>query len=262
MNRIDIVNNDLKSINLDKKILCISSNDIVKKITIEVKEDTELYLNYSLIEDSKLEIVIILNDYVNFKLYEIKTGISSKIRTTYRLNKQSNLYVFKFNDMNSISENVIINLDGMGSKINYIFKTIGVNKEKYDLVINHNNAKTISYIKNNGVAIKNGKIIFNVSSFVYKGNKQCDVTQINRIINLTNNKCKIEPNLYIDEFDVNANHSALIGKFENKELFYLQSRGINKKDALNLLVKGFILSDLDLEDIKDLITKKIENYWR
>ena len=72
----------------------------------------------------------------------------------------------------------------------------------------------------------------------------------------------IKNDLYIDEYDVNAAHSALIGKFSDKEMFYLQSRGITENEALMLLIKGFILSGIDLENIKGEINKKIEKYWR
>ena len=120
----------------------------------------------------------------------------------------------------------------------------------------------IPYRSRNKFEIKDGKIKFNVSSFVPNGNKECQVDQVNRIINLTKNKCEIDPNLYIDEYDVNASHSALIGKFSDEEMFYLESRGINKTDALKLLIKGFILSNIEIEELKNQINEKIEKYWR
>ena len=90
-----------------------------------------------------------------------------------------------------------------------------------------------SNIKNNGVCIERGNIIYQVSSFVPKEITGCIVNQNNRIINLTDNKCEIKPNLYIDSFDVEASHSALIGKFSDEEMFYIQSRGIDYNNALN-----------------------------
>lgn len=263
MNKIEIVNDNINIINLNNDITyIIDENSLVKTLKLKILKDTSLFINYNFDNLTKLEVIFELNEFTNLKLYEIKTGVESKIRTKYLLEKESNLNVLKFNDVDTINENVVVNLNGKNSKINYIFKTISTSKEKYDLTIYHNYSNTESYIKNNGVAIKDGKIKFNVSSFVEKGNKECNVNQVNRIINLTDNKCEIYPNLYIDEYDVNAAHSALIGKFSDTEMFYLQSRGINEKDALMLLIKGFILSDIDLEDIKEMISKKIQEYWR
>lgn len=260
MNKINIVNNEIKVVDIDDSILYTFTDNLIKTLTVQILKNTSLLIDYDFFENTKLEIVFIVNASANLKLYENKNGISSKIRTKYILNENSCLNVYKFNDINEINENIVINLDGKNSTIKYILKTISIDKEKYDLIINHNNSNTTSYIKNNGVAIKEGKIIFNVSSFVPNGNKECNVNQINRIINLTNNKCKIDPNLYIDEFDVSANHSALIGKFSEQEMFYLMSRGISREDALILLIKGFLLSDYDLSN--DQLNKKIEKYWR
>ena len=59
----------------------------------------------------------------------------------------------------------------------------------------------------------------------------CVANQNNRIINLSDNKCEINPNLLIEENDVEANHSAHIGRFSNDEMFYLQSRGFPKSSS-------------------------------
>ena len=81
------------------------------------------------------------------------------------------------------------------------------------------------------------------------------------IINLTDNKCEIRPNLYIDEYDCNANHSALIGGFSKQELFYLQSRGLSINDANRLLINGFLLSDFDNVKMIKEIKNNINEYW-
>ena len=262
MNKIKIVNDEIKIINLNNSIEYEIKDNLIKKLKIEILKDTNLFIDYEFSILAKLEIIIELKDNVNLKLYEIKNGNQAKIRTKYILNKESNLNVLKFNDVDTINENIIINLNEKKSKINYIFKTISTSKEKYDITVYHNQSNTESYIKNNGVALKDGKIKFNVSSFVPNGNKECQVDQVNRIINLTKNKCEIDPNLYIDEYDVNASHSALIGKFSDEEMFYLESRGINKTNALKLLIKGFILSNIEIEELKNQINEKIEKYWR
>lgn len=262
MNKIKIVNSDIKIININNELKYeINDNILIKTLKIQILEDTELFIDYKFKDLTKLEIIIELNKNTKLKLHELKRGIESKIRTKYILEENARLDVIKFNDVKGVNENVIVNLNGKNATINYIFKTISNSKEKYDLTIYHNESNTESFIKNNGVAIKEGKIKLNVSSFVPNGKKECNVNQINRIINLTNNKCQISPNLYIDEYDVCANHSALIGKFSDSEMFYLQSRGIEEKEALMLLIKGFILGDVTLEKMRQKIIDKIE-YWR
>lgn len=157
---------------------------------------------------------------------------------------------------------ICINLDNKNSSINYNFKSIADNKETYDYYIYHNAEFTKSNIKNNSVCINNGDIIYQVSSFVPKDIKGCIVNQNNRIINLTNNKCEIRPNLYIDCLDTEASHSALIGKFSEEEMFYIQSRGISYNDTLKLLIEGFLKSDITNKDLLNYINKNINKYWR
>jgi hypothetical protein len=63
--------------------------------------------------------------------------------------------------------------------------------------------------------------------------------------------------ILIDEYDVNAAHSAYIGGFNSEELFYLESRGIEADNARKLLTTGFIKSGInnymDDKDTKNLL---------
>lgn len=253
----------------DKKITKKIKIDIVKrsdtfgitKIVIDILASTDLIIDYNL-ENEKYDIVFNIQNNVNLNLYESKFGDKGKIQYTFNLNDKSTVNVFKYNKVDTIREMVIVNLNGINSNFEYIFKSICTSKEVYDLVINHNNKNTISNITNHSVNVLDGKVSFQVSSYVDKGITGCIANQNNRIINLTNNKCEIRPNLYINEYDTVANHSALIGSFSKDELFYLQSRGINSVHANELLIKGFLLSDLNSKYLIKLIEKDIKDYWR
>ena len=154
----------------------------------------------------------------------------------------------------------LFNLNGEEAMVDYNLKTISKSEEKYIFMVYHNANKTVSYINNNGVNIGDGKLEFNVSSFVPNNIKKCDVNQSARIINYTERSCIIKPNLFIDEEDVLASHSALIGTFSYDEIFYLMSRGISKKEAEMLLTKGFILRGIDYH--KNDLLEIIDKYWR
>ena len=231
MNKI-IVNDE--KINLDinssLNIKVKEKQDIfdVRKIEIEVLKDTSLMIEYNTSNKSKLDILIKINKDINFKLYELK-------------------------------ELDIIYLNGENSEINYNFNTISKAKQNVDIVVYHNNKNTISNLNNKAVTIKAGSMKFNVTGAVYNNITDCVINQNNRIINLNDKRCTINPILLIDENDVEANHSALIGKFSEEELFYLMSRGIDKESALNLLIKGFLY--VDIKDDEKL-NKIIDKYWR
>ena len=59
----------------------------------------------------------------------------------------------------------------------------------------------------------------------------------------------IKPNLLIRNFDTFSNHAAYIGEFSKDKMFYLESRGISKKNAIKLLMEGLLLGDGDRENV-------------
>ncbi len=266
MNKIKIVNDNLETININKDISveyyeqnCLFG---INEIKLSITKDSDLDIEINLKKETRLNFNINIKDNVTLNLNILTKGKVGKIKYTYNLNENSYLSVFKFQNIDTIKEMVTVNLNGLNSKVDYNFKTISNNKETYDYNIFHNNKNTISNIKNNGVCIDNGEIIYQVSSFVPKDIINCIVNQNNRIINLTDNKCEIKPNLYIDTNDVEANHSALIGKFSDEEIFYMQSRGIDYYTTLKLLITGFLTSDMKNKKILKEINKNIDLYWR
>ena len=267
MNKIKVVNDNLEVVKVDKNINVEYFKDeclgifAIDEIKLNIKKSCDLELELELRETTKLNFDITLNKNVNLNLNIITNGISGKIQYKYNLNENSYLNVIKFQNVEEIKEMIIVKLNGINSKIDYNFKTISKNKETYDYHIFHENLNTTSNIKNNGICIKDGNIIFQVSSFVPKDIEGCLVNQANRIINLTNNKSEIRPNLYIDCNDTKASHSALIGKFSDEELFYLLSRCISYDMAVKLLIKGFLTSDISNKKIVNIILKNINKYW-
>lgn len=266
MNKIKIVNNKIIS-NIDDTInLEIIENTVffsVKKIILNIEKDTSLIFNFKNKELEKWNIEFNINKNIKFNLFELKQGNDSKTQYTFNLDEYSDVFIYKFNDLNNIKERTIINLNGINSKIDYNFKTISKNIEEYDYIINHKANNTESNLNTSGVNIKKGLLSFNITGDVLKGKTDCIINEESRIINLTNNKCVIKPNLLIEEYSVSANHSALISNFSDEELFYLQSRGISKDKATNLLIKGFLLKNINVfENEIKTIEKIINKYWR
>lgn len=266
MNKI-IIENDkiIKEIDDTVSIKSITSNDIVciNNLYITVNKTTNLEIIYNVDIDYKLCINYDIGSDITVNIYEKYLKGNVKVKNIYNISKYSEAYIQKFHDLNIIKQFDVINLDGENSKVNYILKAISTNDNIYNLVINHNAKYSSSNIINNVVNIEAGKVLIDVNGIVPKGNIGCILNQSNRIISLNNNKCQINPNLLIDENDVVANHSAFVGKFDEEQLFYLQSRGISYNDALKLLIKGFIIEGLKLDNasLKE-IEDSLNKYWR
>lgn len=266
MNKIFIENDTIKEQIIDDNIkvnYCVGDTSLsVNNLEIECLSDIDLYIYYQITKDIKINVVINCLENTNVNIFEKYIDGTLKIRNTYNLNFGSHLNIQKFYDVEKIKQFDIINLNGEHSKFNYILKTISSAEEKYNLVINHNAEYTCSNIINNAVNINGGMTIFDVTGIVPKGKIGCSLNQSNRIVTFNENLCQINPNLLIDEDDVSANHSAFIGKFNDEEIFYLQSRGIEYNEAIKLLIKGFLISNLQLDSQEienlEIIIKK---YW-
>lgn len=265
MNKIKIVDDILSKKELDSSIELeeIPKNEFfdVTTICLTIKENTSLILEYSTRKATKLNIKINVEENVDFELFEYRYGKNFKVQYQYNLKKNSNSKAYKFYDVKGIKEMDMIYLVGDNASIDYYFKTVSTGCEKYNMTIYHQAVNTVSNIFNSGANILKGSLTFNVSSFVLEKMVNCNVLQDTRIINLTDNKCQIKPNLFIDEYDVVANHAAHIGKFNDEEIFYLNSRGIDKKTAENLLITGFLTKDMP-KCLTSKIKRNINKYWR
>lgn len=68
------------------------------------------------------------------------------------------------------------------------------------------------------------------------------------------------PMLLCSEEDVEGNHSSAAGKVDNKELFYIMSRGFSKEEAMKLIVRAKfneILEQITDEELKEEIIDEI-----
>jgi FeS assembly protein SufD len=69
------------------------------------------------------------------------------------------------------------------------------------------------------------------------------------------------PSLFIDENDVKAGHGATAGRVDEKQVFYLMSRGLRRKAAEKLVVHGFfapLLERIAIEPLVDELNRRID----
>ena len=70
------------------------------------------------------------------------------------------------------------------------------------------------------------------------------------------------PNLEIETGNiVGAGHASATGRFDDLQLFYLQSRGIPEDEARRLVVRGFfadVVGRISIPDLQDQIMTAIE----
>ena len=104
-------------------------------------------------------------------------------------------------------------------------------------------------------------MILNNNAKIVQGASKSIVRQKAKGLTLSSTaKIKAMPNLYIDEYDVIANHAASIGSISKEDLFYLMSRGLDEKEASKLIVLGFVQPLLDrIDDVE--LRKEISEHF-
>lgn len=90
-----------------------------------------------------------------------------------------------------------------------------------------------------------------------------DTYEMNRNLVLTDGaRVDSVPNLEIETGEiVGAGHASATGRFDDEQLFYLQSRGIPEGEARRLVVRGFfaeLIQQIGLPDVEERLLAKIE----
>ncbi len=115
-----------------------------------------------------------------------------------------------------------------------------------------------------GLVRGNGKLTFVGSGHIAKDAVQAATHQTSKIVIFDPESIAIsEPNLYIDENDVEASHSSGIGKIDDEQLFYLCSRGITPDEAKRQITLGYLMPAINLINddlVRGIITERME--WK
>jgi Fe-S cluster assembly protein SufD len=97
---------------------------------------------------------------------------------------------------------------------------------------------------------------------VHPNAQRTDAYQTNRNLILSSEaRADSLPNLEIAADDVRCSHAATIGQLDVEEIFYLQSRGLPRMEAMRLVIFGFfgeVLDQLKLEDVRKELVRAVE----
>ena len=240
MNKI-LVNNEEKEYILNGKYIfqedgnySLEIEDIQKDIFLVVSKNIKVVLNL-LSKNTQLNIHLEINKDANFTLnylvIEGKTDIKADL----------------------VEEGAVFNLN---------YSVLNSINSSNKIIVKHNASKTTALLKNHGFTKNHANLILDVSAYIDKEANKCVSRQDNQIIENENSLSQINPNLYIDNYDVEASHAAYVGEFKENELFYLMSRGLDLETSKFLLLKAFLIGGFDLEeDIQERYYHEVIKYF-
>jgi Fe-S cluster assembly protein SufD len=106
------------------------------------------------------------------------------------------------------------------------------------------------------------RVVYSGLIRIHPGARGSDAFQTNRNIVLSDQaKADSIPNLEIENNDVRCSHAASVGPVDDTALFYLQTRGIPRHEAEQLIVTGFfqeVLERVPLEEVREGLAEAID----
>lgn len=137
-----------------------------------------------------------------------------------------------------------------------------INQKEYIIECKHISPNTNSKMQNYAIVHKKAKYQMKAIGDIQKGAYASSTNQTTHVLTLDkDHNSKVIPLLYIDENDVQASHATTLGQPNENQLYYLQSRGLTRKEALQLLSIGYLLpitKILDDEKQQELLKAEME----
>ena len=247
-------------------------------------QNLNLRLNFELEKNTSLKLIDILDDFseknfintfYNFKLnqdailknYKVDIKNNSNIKysfTNIEQDKNSLSETFILSSGSAFNKNEInCNLNGSYSSA-FVNGILSLNKKKHHEIrtsVNHLTESTKSYQLIKSVLENNARAVYQGKIFVSSDAQKTDGYQLSKAILLedtTEFNAKPELEIYAD--DVKCSHGSASGSLNENSIFYIMSRGLNYKEAKELLINGFLLDVINKitdEEIKNLIKSMI-----
>ncbi len=275
------------------KGLSITKNNIVNTTTlleIDIDNDfhaEQLILNY---DTNNINVKLNINKNItlieNFKIDPIV--LSNTINIFEQITAK---HIVIAHNNNYLSYNGIFNIHTNSTLTSNII-TLSTNAAQFIYSVNLNN-KNSNFIANN-INIQNADnksdIIFDIKHHASNTNSHTDVRsfatdlsiistlgkitvypnasttcanlQIKNLLGSRGATCNSRPQLEIYHDDVVCSHGATNGAIDQEFLYYLQSRGISKKDATMIIIDAFLhsaIEKINCESLSNFIHKHINS---
>ena len=249
----------------------LNNNLLNSKNKITVGKDSELHIIEYNINQSKNKFInnitenVLLNENSILKIITLQSNQSDGFFYKFSENKmQSNsnysAYIFssglKFN-----KTDMQFNLEGENSDCN-IRSALFIDKNHHQEIktkINHMVPNCKSFQKIKSVVETEGKGVYQGKIYVKDIAQKTNAYQLSKALLLNEeSEFNSKPELEIYADDVKCSHGSTSGSVDDDSIHYLMTRGLNKKEAIQLLINGF-LNEITGEIKSDKIRKFVEN---
>ncbi|MBQ1382399.1 MAG: SufD family Fe-S cluster assembly protein [Solobacterium sp.] len=117
-------------------------------------------------------------------------------------------------------------------------------------------------MKNYAVILEGGRFVMDAAGIIERGAHVSESHQTSRALCFDDTVyASIVPALLIDDNDVKASHAASVGRVDEDQLYYLQSRGLDINECMRLISTGYLMPITDTindERLKETLKKELE----
>ncbi|OSY88688.1 Fe-S cluster assembly protein SufD [Tenacibaculum holothuriorum] len=225
----------------------LTDNAALTNVVTEIYTDTHATVDYYKIQNDNINASLVDNTYIEQQ-------------------KESTCSVHTFSFGGNITRNNL-NFYQKGEHINSILKGITIIEGKqlvdHYTLVHHIEPNCESHQDYKGIFNDRSTGVFNGKVVVEKEAQKTNAYQQNNNV-LISDKATInaKPQLEIFADDVKCSHGCTIGQLDEQALFYMQQRGIPKKEARALLMYAFantVLESVKIPEVKKRINKLIAN---
>lgn len=217
------------------------------------------------IENIKLSINMVLKPGSMVRQLVLPQKEGYRIKEYYQLEEHARLYS-AFGELcaNMSNHQSEYHLVGRSAKMEatFVYMNAGTSDKTTDINVYHHVKDTSANVENYGVVAGKSKLLVNVDSKINKGASGSETHQTSRILTFEEGvHARVLPALHIDENDVKASHACSMGVIDENHLYYLQSRGLTRPQAVQLIVSGYLspLSEIfEGDELKEEISHIID----
>ncbi len=225
----------------------LNDNPVLTNSVTEIFAQKRAIVDYYKIQNDNLEANLIDNTYVSQKQ---ETNVSVNTFCFGGNLTRNNLNFYHF------GERIVSNLNGI---------TIIGEKQHVDhyTLVQHATPNCESHQDYKGIYSDRSTGVFNGKIFVEKEAQKTNAFQkSNNILLGDKSTINAKPQLEIFADDVKCSHGCTVGQLDETAMFYMQQRGIPKKEAKALLMYAFsnaLIESIKIPELKQRITKIIAN---
>ena len=257
-----------------------SSNDqlmVCPRINVDINKSSSATIIEHYIDQSELffqntSMVISLKDNASLNHVCIQSNTDSAVNVSnlhVSQMKDSRYNFFQFIDGGGLSRsNIYTYLENENAECFLSGITLSNKKQHFDtnIITDHISPNCTSHQNFKSVLNGNSTGVFNGRTIVRENSQKTDSRQSNKNLLLSENAMmNSNPQLEIYADDVKCAHGSTTGALDEEALFYLRSRGIDRKSASSLLIRGFVselIDEVNNLDIKNYLFNRFDNWLK